>query len=69
MAVKIAAVLFGSILVLFFLSVIAPMQSQRKFWRMIHRFRAGMDFVVYWFFNACAVLSVLYAVWMIAHRF
>lgn len=69
MALKIAAFLFGIIFVLFLLSVIAPMQSQRKFWRMIHKFRAGMDFVVYWFFNICAVLSILYAVWMAAHGF
>lgn len=69
MALKIAAFLFGIIFVLFLLSVIAPMQSQRKFWRMIHKFRAGMDFVVYWFFNICAALSILYAVWMVAHGF
>ena len=69
MAVKITAVVFGIILILFFLSVIAPMQSQSKFWRMIHKFRAGMDLVVYWFFNLCAVLSILYAVWMVAHGF
>lgn len=69
MAVKIAAVLFGIIFILFLLSVIAPMQSQRTFWIIIHKFRAGMDFVVYWLFNVCAVLSILYAFWIIAHGF
>lgn len=47
MAAKIAAVGFGIIFILFLLSVIAPIQSQRKFWRMIHKFRAGMDLIVY----------------------
>lgn len=69
MVVYILAVVFGSVLILFLLSVVAPMQSRRKFWIMIHKFRAGMDFVVYWFFNVCAVLSILYAVWIIAHGF
>lgn len=69
MALKIVAVLFGIIFILFLLSVIAPMQSQRKFWLMIHKFRAGLDCVVYWFFNVCAVLSILYAIWMTAHGF
>lgn len=67
MVVKILAVLFVTILIPFLLSVIAPMHSQRRFWRVIHKFRAGMDLIVYWFFNICAVLSILYAVWMIAH--
>lgn len=67
MAAKIAAVVFGIIFTLFLLSVIAPMQSQRKFWRMIHKFRAGMDLVVYWFFNVCAILTILYAVFMVTH--
>lgn len=67
MTAKIAAVVFGSIFILFLLSVIAPMESQGRFWRMIHKFRAGMDLAVYWFFNVCAILSILYAVFMVTH--
>ena len=62
MLIKIAEVVFGVILVLFFLSVFAPMQSQRKFWIVIHKIRAVMDLAAYWFFNVCAVLSILYLV-------
>ena len=62
MVLKFAAVLFGIIFILFLLSAIAPMQSQSKFWIMIHRFRAKMDLVVYWGFNLCAILSVSYLI-------
>jgi len=64
---KIVAVALGIIYILFFLSVIAPMKSQKKFWRAIHKIRAGMDFVVYWFFNICAILTILYVIWMAVH--
>ena len=66
MGEKIAAAVFGLVFILFLLSVFAPMQSQRKFWRMIHKFRAGLDFVVYWFFNLCAISSILYVCFMAA---
>lgn len=62
MGIKIAAAVFGLLLILFFLSVIAPMQSQKRFWIAIHRIRAVIDLVVYWFFNVCAVLSLSYLV-------
>lgn len=62
MLLRLAAVLFGIIFILFLLSAIAPMQSQKKFWLTIHRIRAVMDLVVYWFFNVCAVLSLSYLV-------
>ena len=62
MGIKIAAVVFGIVFVLFMLSVFAPMQSHKKFWIIIHRFRAVLDQVVYWFFNVCAVLSLSYLV-------
>lgn len=62
MGIKIAAIVFGIIFLLFLLSVFAPMQSKRKFWIMIHKFRAGMDFAVYWFFNVCAILAISYLV-------
>lgn len=69
MLTKLAAVIIGVMLVLVFLSFIAPAQSQRKFWIMIRKFRAGLDLVVYWFFNVCAILSILYLVLMTARGF
>lgn len=61
---KIVAVMLGIIYVLFFLSVIAPTKSKRKFWLIIRKIRAGMDFVSYWFFNICAILTIVYVAWM-----
>lgn len=37
---------------------IAPIKSNRKFWHIIHKIRAGMDFAFYWFFNICAILTI-----------
>lgn len=67
MADKIVAVMLIIVFILFFLSVIAPMKSERKFWRVIRKIRAGMDFVVYWFFNICAILTIIYVIWMGVH--
>lgn len=67
MADKVVAVALVIIFVLFFLSVIAPMKSQNKFWRLIHKIRDGMDFVSYWFFNICAILTIVYVIWMSVH--
>ena len=53
--------------ILFFLSVMAPMKSERKFWRVIHKIREGMDLTVYCFFYICAILTILYVVWMVVH--
>lgn len=64
---KIVAVTLGIIYVLFFLSVIAPVKSNRKFWHIIHKIRAGMDFASYWFFNICAILTIIYVTWMGIH--
>lgn len=64
---KIVAVALVIIFILFFLSVIAPMKSESKFWRVIHKIRAGMDLTVYWFFNICAILAVICAVWVGVH--
>jgi predicted CDP-diglyceride synthetase/phosphatidate cytidylyltransferase len=55
------------IYILFFLSVMAPMKSERKFWRVIHKIREGMDLTVYCFFYICAILTILYVVWMVVH--
>lgn len=62
MGIKIAAAVFGVLFILFLLSVIAPMKSQKKFWITIHRIRAVMDLAVYWFFNICAILAIAYLV-------
>lgn len=63
MVFKAATAVFIIILVLFFLSVFAPMQSERKFWLGIHKIRKGMDWCSYWFINLCAIVSVLYLLW------
>lgn len=67
MADKVIAVMLGVIFILFFLSVIAPVRSKNKFWCMIRKIRAGMDFASYWFFNICAILTIIYVVWMGLH--
>lgn len=64
---KFVAVMLVTVFVLFLLSVIAPMKSERKFWRIIHKIREEMDFVCYWFFNICAILTVTYVIWMGVH--
>lgn len=48
------------ICILFFLSVLAPKQSEKRFWKIIRKIRAGMDFVSYWFFTICGVVTVVY---------
>lgn len=63
MGAKIAIIAAVIILVLFFLSVFAPMQSQKKFWTTIHKIRAVMDLISYWFINLCAIFSISYLVW------
>lgn len=50
----------SGICILFFLSVIAPKQSENKFWKAVRKFRAGMDVFSYWFFNICGALTVVY---------
>lgn len=67
MVEKIVAVVLGIIFILFLLSVIAPMQSKRKFWQVIHKIRAGMDVAVYWLFNIYAILTVIYVIWRLIH--
>lgn len=67
MSDKVIAVMLGIIFILFFLSVIAPVKSERKFWRVIHKIRAGMDFTSYWFFNLCAILTIIYVLWKGVH--
>lgn len=62
---KILAAVIVTVFVLFFLSVFAPMHSEKKFWVTIRKIRSGMDLSVYWFFNLCAILSVLYLVFAV----
>lgn len=45
---------------LFMLSVVAPMHSEKRFWKVIRKIRAGMDFASYWFYNLCAIGTVLF---------
>ena len=64
---KIAAAVLIAVIALVLLSVFAPMQSQNRFWLAIRRVRNGMDRMVYWFFNVCAVAAILYVVCMAAY--
>lgn len=50
----------SGICILFFISVFAPKQSEKKFWKIILKIRAGMDFVSYWIFNLCGAVTVVY---------
>ena len=65
MGAKITAFIFSVILVLFLLSVFGPMHSKKKFWITIYKIRSIMDFVSYWFFNLCAIATILYVVVMV----
>lgn len=67
MGTKIAVTVIVIIYLLFFLSVFAPMHSQKKFWVVIHRIRDGMDFICYWFFNLCGIATILYIVCMVVN--
>ena len=59
--------IFAVILILFLLSVFGPMHSQKKFWIVIHKIRSIMDFGSYWFYNLCAIATILYIVIMVIH--
>lgn len=65
MGTKVFVTVLVIIHILFFLSVFAPMHSQKKFWVVIHKIRAGMDVISYWFFNLCGIATILFILWMI----
>lgn len=65
---RLAIVVILVFLVFFLLSVFAPMQSPRRFWRVIHKIRAGMDFFAYWFINICALLIIATSLWNLLFR-
>ena len=67
MGVRIAAATLIIVITLVLLSVFAPMQSKNGFWIVVRRVRSGMDRIVYWFFNACAIATILYVVCMAAY--
>lgn len=55
---------------LFLLSVFAPVRSEKKFWRIIYKIRAVMDWISYWFFNLCAISAAICVIWLaITHIF
>lgn len=64
MGAIIAAIVFFTILILFLLSAFGPMHSQKKFWVTIRRIRHVMDVGSYWFYNLCAIATILYIVCM-----
>lgn len=61
--IAVAIIIFA----LFFLSVFAPMHSQKKFWTAIYKIRNIMDFFSYWFFNLCAIATILYILGMVIY--
>lgn len=59
----IALALILLFVVLFLLSVFAPMRSRNRFWLAIHKIRAGMDFFSYWFINICMIIIIAGGLW------
>lgn len=57
---RIYLIIASSICILFFISVFAPKDSEKKFWKIILKIRAGMDFVSYWIFNICGAATLVY---------
>lgn len=55
--------------ILFFLSVAAPLNSPKPFWKAIYRIRKVMDFTSYWFLNLCWILFFLYVLLMAGRSF
>lgn len=64
MGAEITAAVLIIVITFVLLSVFAPMQSKKGFWIVIRRVRNGMDRIIFWFFNACAIATILYVVCM-----
>lgn len=64
---NIVKVVYAIILSIFLLSVIAPKKSQNRFWRIIHKFRAGLDWASGWIFKIYLILLIIYVAWMGMH--
>lgn len=56
-------------LILFFLSVIAPINTENRFWKAIHKIRLVMDMTSYWFFNLCGIAAIVYILIMIVRSY
>lgn len=67
MGAIIIAIVFIIIFILFLLSVFGPMHSRKKFWLVIRKIRDIMDFGSYWFYNLCAIATILYIVFMVIY--
>lgn len=64
---NIVKVMYGTVLFMFLLSVIAPKKSRNGFWCIIHKFRAGMDWIAGWIFKLYLILLIIYVAWMGVH--
>lgn len=62
---KIAAGILITVFILFFLSVIAPMHSEKKFWVLIRRIRKFMDIGSFWFYILSAAVTVLFIAYFV----
>lgn len=60
---NIVKIVYGIILSMFLLSVIAPKESQNRFWHIVHKFRAGMDWTAVWIFKLYMIFLIIYVVW------
>lgn len=67
MVTIIIVTLFIIIFILFLLSALGPMHSQKKFWIVIRKIRSVMDFGSYWFYNLCAIATIVYIVFMVIY--
>lgn len=65
MATKIFIIIASIVCFFFFLSVVSPAKSEKKFWKIIYKIRAGMDFASYWFFNLCGIATILFILYFI----
>lgn len=54
-----------AIYIVVFLSAFGPKQSEKRFWKVIFRLRAGIDCFSRWFFNVCGAATLVIAFYYI----
>lgn len=69
MLTNILAILFIIIFIFIIFSAFSPMNSQKKFWIFIYKVRNIIDFVCYWFFNICGLITIFIAIIVFLTRF
>lgn len=56
------ATAIAAAVIVFLLSAFAPTNSTHRFWLAIKKLRNILDLVCYWFFNLCAIGTILYMI-------